>query len=414
MLRRRRLAKLIASRYFKNPEGDVWGPGDTHPFASLNCCVDRGTGEAMTRNSVDRDDQGARHCAPPWVRSLSQPVNGQPTARGAPTVNAGTQVESSLRPRPRPQYRNEIAVNELGPSPVAPGVMPELLLPMRQEPPRRVRHLTLLFIVAGIAACGLTIVTSRPWPVSPVDTPATGRVALVAADGKQPMPATAPRLIVQDRRAYVNEPLLIGLSLGDASGGEILLLKGLEAATRLSHGKPADQNSWRVSAFDLGNLWAYAPKDYVGTMEGVVDLHSADDRRLASQNIRLQWIELTPTGRTDPPVAPEPPPAVEAPATTLKLQPDEFAMLLQRGQDMLKLGDIPSARIVLRRAAEAGNSEAALMLASTFDPIMLRQLGVIGLAPDIAQALSWYEKAFSLGSSEAKSRIERLGHAASR
>jgi TPR repeat protein len=92
----------------------------------------------------------------------------------------------------------------------------------------------------------------------------------------------------------------------------------------------------------------------------------------------------------------------------LTLQPDELALLLRRGQGMLKLGDIAGARMVLRRAAEAGSSDAALMLASTFDPIALRELGVIGFASDLNQALSWYEQASALGSGEAKQRLDRL------
>ena len=95
-------------------------------------------------------------------------------------------------------------------------------------------------------------------------------------------------------------------------------------------------------------------------------------------------------------------------APGIKLPPDEIAMLLRRGQDMLKLGDIAAARLVLRRAAEAGNSEAAFMLASTFDPNVLREFGVIGFAPDLSKALSWYEKASALGSEKAKRSIERL------
>ena len=96
------------------------------------------------------------------------------------------------------------------------------------------------------------------------------------------------------------------------------------------------------------------------------------------------------------------------------ISPDETAMLLGRGRDMLKLGDMPAARLLLRRAAEAGNSEAAFMLASTFDPIVIREVGVIGVAPDLNEALAWYEKASALGSEEAKRRIERLGHAGNR
>jgi hypothetical protein len=47
---------------------------------------------------------------------------------------------------------------------------------------------------------------------------------------------------------------------------------------------------------------------------------------------------------------------------------------------------MPAARLVLQRAAEAGDARAALMLAGTYDPIMLEKLGIQGLASDIAVA----------------------------
>ena len=50
-----------------------------------------------------------------------------------------------------------------------------------------------------------------------------------------------------------------------------------------------------------------------------------------------------------------------------KLGADELATLMRRGKATLATGDIPSARLLLARAAEAGEANAALMLAQTFD-----------------------------------------------
>jgi len=55
-------------------------------------------------------------------------------------------------------------------------------------------------------------------------------------------------------------------------------------------------------------------------------------------------------------------------------------------------------RAVLRKAAEANNAEAALRLAATYDPIVLRELKVYGFTPDATLARLWYEKATELGS----------------
>jgi TPR repeat protein len=84
-------------------------------------------------------------------------------------------------------------------------------------------------------------------------------------------------------------------------------------------------------------------------------------------------------------------------------------MLISRANDFLKSGDFASARLLLRRAAEAGDANAALKLGATFDPLSLHALGAIGIAPDIAQARQWYEKAVELGSDDARQRLARLG-----
>ena len=53
------------------------------------------------------------------------------------------------------------------------------------------------------------------------------------------------------------------------------------------------------------------------------------------------------------------------------LEPDEVAALVKRGEGFIASGDLASARLVLQRAAEAGEAQAALSLAGTFDPIAL-------------------------------------------
>jgi hypothetical protein len=86
----------------------------------------------------------------------------------------------------------------------------------------------------------------------------------------------------------------------------------------------------------------------------------------------------------------------------------EVAALIARGQTYLASGDVVSARLVFRRAAEAGDGQAALALGGTFDPLVLKSLGVIGVVADVAQARSWYHKAAELGSREAPQRIDQL------
>lgn len=105
----------------------------------------------------------------------------------------------------------------------------------------------------------------------------------------------------------------------------------------------------------------------------------------------------------------ESPPAVAAAAPEQRsLDRDELAGLLKRGQTLLAEGDIASARLALRRAAEAGDATAALALAGTYDRAELARLKVIGVVHDHAQAKVWYTKAVALGSAEAVRRLQQF------
>ena len=106
------------------------------------------------------------------------------------------------------------------------------------------------------------------------------------------------------------------------------------------------------------------------------------------------------------------PPAVASLPELRSIDRDELAGLIKRGQALLAEGDIASARLLLRRAAEAGDANAALMLAGTYDRIELAKLKVIGVAHDHAQAKLWYTRAVEHGSAEAVRRLQQLAQRA--
>jgi hypothetical protein len=116
---------------------------------------------------------------------------------------------------------------------------------------------------------------------------------------------------------------------------------------------------------------------------------------------------LPPATAAAPPVSNAPPaPAVAAPQPTRHLDRQEIAILMQRGQDFVAARDLGSARLMFRRAAEAGDARAALAMGQTYDPSMTAQAGA-GFA-DVAQAREWYQKAATLGAPEARQRLEAL------
>ena len=83
------------------------------------------------------------------------------------------------------------------------------------------------------------------------------------------------------------------------------------------------------------------------------------------------------------------------------------ATLIARGDAMVARRDISAARLLYERVA-AGNAQAAVALARTYDPIFLAEIGARGTLGDTALATAWYRKAISLGDSGALARVEAL------
>ena len=97
-----------------------------------------------------------------------------------------------------------------------------------------------------------------------------------------------------------------------------------------------------------------------------------------------------------------------SPSTAASPDRDEVAALLTRARSYLSAGDVAAARKVLRRAADRDDAKAALALGGTYDPVVLRRLGIINFHSDPAQARDWYRKAAELGSADASLRLEQL------
>jgi hypothetical protein len=123
-----------------------------------------------------------------------------------------------------------------------------------------------------------------------------------------------------------------------------------------------------------------------------------------------------------PPAATQPPPVASVPApqqqpapappaqsSTPSLDSSEIATLMKRGQYFMESGDISSAQLLFRRAAEAGNAQGAFALASTSDSHYLAAHQVIGVAGNDAKARIWYQRALDLGSPDAKGMLAQLG-----
>jgi hypothetical protein len=101
------------------------------------------------------------------------------------------------------------------------------------------------------------------------------------------------------------------------------------------------------------------------------------------------------------------PPVTAAPPAR-RLGADELAALMTRAKGLLAAGDIPSARLLLERAADAQEPSATLMLAQTYDTAVLGTQDTRNINTDPALARSWYQRAVQLGSTDAQRRLSQM------
>jgi hypothetical protein len=109
----------------------------------------------------------------------------------------------------------------------------------------------------------------------------------------------------------------------------------------------------------------------------------------------LEQITVPSPKLENSPQVPQPAAPISSPPTVSFPDRDEIVRMIERARALIAVGDILSARIVLRRAYERGDARAALELGGTYDPLILRRLKVTvrDSFADAVQAHDWYVKA---------------------
>ena len=229
----------------------------------------------------------------------------------------------------------------------------------------------------------------------------------------EPTSGVRQRLVVEDQQAFANEPILLAVVAVPTTSSGSLLLRGLAHGTRLSAGAALDEDGWELSLRDIGSAYVYAPPDFVGAMNATIALLSPSKKVIDSRPIRLEWTAKAdslqpPTNNReiDPKIAnaatkQEINPGTASAAAVKPIDPQEAAALMERGRDLLRNGDVASAQLVFRPLVEAGKADAALALATTYDPRYLLEHNLVGIVGDEAKARAWYRRAKELGSMEA-------------
>jgi hypothetical protein len=156
-----------------------------------------------------------------------------------------------------------------------------------------------------------------------------------------------------------------------------------------------------------------APQQQVAMLPSREDISTAYQSALQNQApAALPPAAAAPLAAVTPvavvPPAVTPPVTAPAAAPARRMDPEELATLMQRARSFLAAGDIPAARLLLERAADAQEPSAALMLAQTYDPDVVGARDVRNIIAEPAKARAWYQKAAQLGSADAQRRLAQL------
>src|SRR5262245_30231199 len=358
-------------------------------------------------------DNMRRMMRPRWPRDLDAPARG---TRGL----AEETIDQSATPGPRFEPARL-------PLPLAPDIDSRTSPETAERAPARVATLrgesALATPPAAITAFLVFWAFTSAWTPGPSRRTADRDSGPIQAAVERGTQGTKEQpSLSRARLARVDDAIPLGVSLAGASGSASLLIRGLPAGSTISTGRPLEAGNWRLPASELSNAAIRPPRGFVGAVDLTVELRLADDTMADRQSLRLTWVRTpettaaqttgvaAPVGMDSP--APRETPNSQGTSEPLRqLDREEIAYLLKRGEELVAAGQLGAARLVLRRAAEAGNSHAAFALAITYDPILLRALNVIGVAPDIAMARAWYEKAKEFGSVDASKRLEVLARA---
>ena len=281
-----------------------------------------------------------------------------------------------------------------------------VVLPPPPAPVRAQRSIMPYAVAAGVAClAGLAVYVatgkmSVPESLVTAGSDALTRVAAYAPRAAEPasqLPVVpAVRLVIEGASIDNGDIIPVGVKAEGPIDGAVAIVSGLAVGTVLSAGRPWGSTAWIVPANELAGAHVRPPQGFVGTMDYTIALRLPDGTLADTQTMRLEWRDNTATPSATPPTAGR------------QLDLEELTAMLKRGQELFETGDLASARLLLRRAAETGDARAALILAATYDPNVLRELGVYGATPDVAMAQTWYEKAREFGSREAPRRLELL------
>jgi hypothetical protein len=340
--------------------------------------------------------KGARMAAPEAARrgdrpsSEPRPASARPPERRPPPRHRETAPPQKLT-KQKGSFEGDVAIKELRERmALAPDLPPKP--PMRDENGSvfgMIGRLGGLVTIAAIGACGFVWI-STPQPVNS---------GFALASYEKPAADEEPGAAAALNHIGVN-----AASSNDGSKPAVFQSPPIQAADLA-----ADTVRPRDEAPPADRPQVLAPVQWPAPDAGRDA--SAKTRETPTTGVAAYSAVPAPAGTALPrrppsaeAEAPTSPPPTAAPGSDR----EEIANLLASGRTFLIIGDVIAARLAFRRAADCGDAQAALALGGTFDPLVLKSLGAVGVAADPAQARGWYQKAAELGSRDAPQRLKQI------
>ena len=273
---------------------------------------------------------------------------------------------------------------------------------------------TVTTLVTLLVALGFQDTSERSLPAVSEGPSATTEVSIAPTTGPSSPLQLVAELAFQGTDSRLPLGVLVRGSSELASTAAIEIID-LPSGWALSAGRPLG-NRWRIPATKLPGAAILPPRRFLGAVDLEVELRLADDTLVERRSVHRAWAMAEPKPAPAKPASPNLAPAKLAAEQLVaeKLAAEKHAaentpLLLRKAEGLLVQKDLSSARLVLRRAAEAGNARAALLLGGTYEGCLdFNSLCNITDA-DRATARYWYEMAAKFGSAEAHQRLDRLG-----
>jgi hypothetical protein len=173
------------------------------------------------------------------------------------------------------------------------------------------------------------------------------------------------------------------------------------------------KDAWVVSLKDIGRLTLVSEQGYAGAVTMQAVLYQGYDFEPLIRDVLVDLkipdsAGVTSSSTAEAPQASSMGENETRPPPHVRLTSAEVTELLRRADTLLHASDFQSARLIYSELADDGSAQAALLMARTFDPDVLRTAFIVGMTPDIETAKHWYRKAAELGAAGAQQRLDIL------